>query len=84
MTLAELTASAVDAEFDRVGRDAILLTTGFGRSRTYFLGHDGRLYDSNAIVGYAHGVSTGIPLAWDDFTVSAIKQSRAASVPWAG
>ena len=56
------------AEFDRVGRDAFLRSAGFGRARAYYLEHDGRLYDSKAITGYAHGVSTGTPLGPGDFS----------------
>lgn len=56
------------AEFDRLGRDAFLESTGFGRARAYFLEHDGRLYDSKAIAGYAHRVSTGTPLGPGDFS----------------
>ena len=56
------------AEFDRVGRDAFLKSAGFGRARAYYLEHDGRLYDSKAITGYAHGVSTGTPLGPGDFS----------------
>lgn len=41
--------------FDLLGRDAFLQQHGFGRSRSYFLQHGGRLYDSKAIVGVAHG-----------------------------
>jgi hypothetical protein len=42
------------AEFDRVGRDAFLDQYGFGPATGYFLVHDGRDYDSKAIVGVAH------------------------------
>lgn len=65
MALADVTPAGVRAaiaEFDRLGRDAFLRSTGFGRTRAYYLGHDGRLYDSKAIVGYAHGLSAGTPL----------------------
>ncbi|EKX55903.1 putative type II restriction endonuclease [Rhodobacter sp. AKP1] len=44
---------AID-EFDNIGRDAFLEKYGFGRSRSYFLSHNGKLYDSKAIVGSAH------------------------------
>ena len=56
-TLADVTRAGVLAaveEFDRLGRDAFLRLTGFGRARAYYLEHDGRLYDSKAIAGYAH------------------------------
>lgn len=70
MTLADVTRPGVLAaidEFDRLGREAFLRSTGFGRSRAYYLRHEGRLYDSKAMVGYAHGVSTGTPLGPKDF-----------------
>lgn len=71
MTLADITHAAVlaaIAEFDRLGRPEFLRTTGFGRSRSYYLRHDGQLYDSKAVAGYAHGVSTGTPLGPADFS----------------
>ncbi|MER7992021.1 HNH endonuclease [Micromonospora chalcea] len=46
---------AAMAEFDRLGRDDFLRTYKFGRALSYFVEHDGKLYDSKAIVGYAHG-----------------------------
>lgn len=42
-------------EFNRLGRGAFLEQRGFGRARRYFLDHDGKSYDSKAIVGVAHG-----------------------------
>ncbi|MEV4631531.1 HNH endonuclease [Micromonospora sp. NPDC049523] len=71
MSLADLTHVAVLAaitEFDRVGREEFLRSTGFGRSRSYYLQYRGRLYDSKAISGYAHGASTGVPLGSADFS----------------
>jgi 5-methylcytosine-specific restriction enzyme A len=71
VTLADLTPAGVLAaisEFDRLGRDPFLRSTGFGRAKAYYLAHDGRLYDSKAIAGYAHDVSTGTPLGPGDFT----------------
>ena len=59
---------AAIAEFDRLGRDAFLRSTGFGRAKAYYLQHNGRLYDSKAIVGYAHGISTGARLGPGDFS----------------
>ncbi|MFD8149773.1 HNH endonuclease [Streptomyces sp. NPDC059720] len=46
-------------ECDRLGRDAFLKAYGFRRARTYLLVHDGRHYDSKAIVGAAHGFLPG-------------------------
>ena len=43
------------AEFDILGRDSFLKKYGFGRLRSYRLIHDGRQYDSKAIIGAAHG-----------------------------
>ena len=71
VTLGDVTRTGVleaVAEFDRVGRDAFLKSAGFGRARAYYLEHDGRLYDSKAITGYAHGVSTGTRLGPGDFS----------------
>ena len=71
MSLADVTAEGVRAaiaEFDRLGRDPFLRSTGFSRSRAYYLEHGGQMYDSKAIVGYAHGVSTGTPLGPADFS----------------
>jgi hypothetical protein len=47
------------SDFDRLGRDAFLQQHGFGRSRVYLLRHNGKLYDSKAILGVAHGYSGG-------------------------
>ncbi|MDR5750212.1 MULTISPECIES: DUF3883 domain-containing protein [unclassified Caballeronia] len=61
MTFKKLqTPTAVDAaiqEFDSVGRTAFLEKYGFGKSREYMLRDPGtgKLYDSKAIVGAAHG-----------------------------
>jgi hypothetical protein len=71
VTLADLTRDSVlkaVAEFDRIGREAFLKDAGFGRARAYYLDHGGRLYDSKAIAGYAHGVITGTPLGPQDFS----------------
>ncbi|GAB3988320.1 hypothetical protein GCM10029978_110400 [Actinoallomurus acanthiterrae] len=58
MALSDITREAVlaaIAEFDRLGRDAFLDKYGFSRARRYMLQYDGRLYDSKAIAGAAHG-----------------------------
>jgi len=62
VTLSDVTRTGVLAavdEFDRVGREAFLKATGFGPARAYFLEHDGKLYDSKAVIGYAHGGEYG-------------------------
>lgn len=72
MGLSDLTdRSAVLAalgEFDRLGRDTFLERHGFGRARNYFINHEGRLYDSKAIVGVAHKHQTGSALEAGDFS----------------
>ena len=71
VALGDVTRAGVLAavgEFDRLGRETFLKTTGFGPAQVYFLKHDGKLYDSKAIIGYAHGVSTGVPLGPGDFS----------------
>jgi HNH endonuclease len=60
MALSDINRAAVHraiGEFDRLGRDAFLKQHGFRRSRNYFLRHNGKLYDSKAIMGCAHGYS---------------------------
>ena len=42
-------------EFDALGRDAFLAKYNFGKAREFFLFHNGKFYDSKAIVGVAHG-----------------------------
>ena len=42
-------------EFDDLGRERFLDKYGFGPARDYVLVHDGKEYDSKAIVGAAHG-----------------------------
>jgi len=46
---------AAIAEYDQLGQDEFLRKYAFGRARLYLLIHDGRAYDSKAIVGAAHG-----------------------------
>ena len=43
-------------EYDRLGRKAFLDKYGFGKAKRYLLRHNGRLYDSKAIVGVAYGL----------------------------
>ncbi|WP_285551552.1 HNH endonuclease [Actinoplanes regularis] len=56
------------AEFDRVGRQPFLAAAGFGPAKNYYLEVDGQLYDSKAIVGYAHGISGDRPWRAEDFS----------------
>lgn len=59
MSLADLSSQTAVrqalAEYDRLGRDPFLQKHRFGRARSYFIEHEGRLYDSKAIAGVAHG-----------------------------
>jgi 5-methylcytosine-specific restriction protein A len=55
------------AEFDKIGQDASLSKYGYGRARSYALIHEGRQYDSKAIVGAAFGHQFGTPLSPSDF-----------------
>lgn len=62
MAFDDISAAAIVAaikEFDELGRDQFLAKYGFGPARSYFLVHDGRRYDSKAIVGAAHGFLSG-------------------------
>jgi hypothetical protein len=54
LTSPDAILEAID-EFDRIGRDAFLEKYGFNPSTGYELVHNGRRYDSKAIVGAAHG-----------------------------
>jgi 5-methylcytosine-specific restriction enzyme A len=71
VTLADVTRADVLAaleEFDHRGRAGFLKWSGFGPARAYFLRHADKLYDSKAIIGYAHGVSAAVPLRPGDFS----------------
>ena len=54
MTSSEAIEQALE-EFRVLGRAAFLEKYGFGKARQYFVDYDGRLYDSKAIIGAAHG-----------------------------
>jgi hypothetical protein len=49
-------------EYDGIGAAAFLRKYGFGEAKSYFLEHEGKRYDSKAIVGAAHAYQTGTPL----------------------
>ncbi|KQY41864.1 HNH endonuclease [Cellulomonas sp. Root137] len=71
MALENITVDAVTAalgEFDALGREAFLDKYRFGEARSYFVVHEGRRYDSKAIVGAAHGYATGERLTPDQFS----------------
>jgi 5-methylcytosine-specific restriction enzyme A len=62
MALADLTRGAVETalgEAETIGREAFLAKYKFGPARSYFLEWNGRLYDSKAIAGAAHGYLPG-------------------------
>jgi 5-methylcytosine-specific restriction enzyme A len=60
---------AAIAEYDEVGKEAFLSRYGFDSARLYQLVHDGKSYDSKAIVGAAHGFLPGQePLAASQFS----------------
>ncbi|MFB7932850.1 HNH endonuclease [Streptomyces sp. NPDC056039] len=62
MALADISRIEIEKaieECDRLGRDAFLDAYGFRRARRYVLVHEGRPYDSKAIVGVAHGFLPG-------------------------
>jgi len=56
------------AEFDERGRDEFLRTYGFGHAKKFFAFHEGRQYDSKAIVGVAHRFRHGVALTSDSFS----------------
>ncbi|WP_405734972.1 HNH endonuclease [Streptomyces sp. NBC_00028] len=72
MALSDITRSEVAKaieECDRLGRDLFLQRYGFRPARRYLLSHEGRQYDSKAVVGAAHGFLPGRePLAAKDFS----------------
>jgi 5-methylcytosine-specific restriction protein A len=72
MALNDITRDAVlqaIVEYDRLGQEGFLELYGFDRARQYLLVHDGKSYDSKAIVGVAHGFVPGEhPLASSEFS----------------
>lgn len=50
---------AAIAEYDKLGQVEFLRKYSFGQSSKFRLVHHGRLYDSKAIAGVAHGIATG-------------------------
>lgn len=90
MGLSEITASAVEQalkEFDNKGREQFLKDYGFGHARGYFLIHNGKAYDSKAIVAAAHcylpdrGALTSKDFSGGDATVARKLRSLAYVVP---
>jgi 5-methylcytosine-specific restriction enzyme A len=59
---------AID-DYDALGQPDFLDIYGFHPDRSYVLAHNGRRYDSKAVVGVAHGYLPGRqPLAADEFS----------------
>ncbi|QSR16520.1 hypothetical protein [Novosphingobium sp. KA1] len=60
---------AID-EFDSIGREAFLAKYGFGKAKKYLLWHEGKPYDSKAILGAAFSYLPGSPspLKPEDFS----------------
>ncbi|MFT8781916.1 HNH endonuclease [Acetobacter syzygii] len=58
------------AEYDKLGQKQFLEKYGYGRARKYQLWHDGKPYDSKAIIGAAFGYLPGSPppLRRDEFS----------------
>ena len=55
-------------EYDERGADVFLNRYGFGKARDYVLWHDGKSYDSKAILGVAHKYATGAAAARSEFS----------------
>lgn len=58
---------AID-EYDELGREAFLERHGFGSDRGYVLHHDGKRYESKAVLGVAYRKATGARLSAKDFS----------------
>lgn len=58
--------SAIE-EYDKLGGEEFRGRYGFGRAHEYVLWHDGRTYDSKAILGVARRFATGTPAAGEEF-----------------
>ncbi len=71
----EMVLAAIE-EYDRLGRDAFLERYGYRGARDYFIIHDGRQYDSKAIVGVAHRGVSGRPLRASEFSGGAATVGR--------
>ncbi len=69
--MADITADDVlraIQEYDLLGQSGFLAKYRFGPARSYRLSSGGRLYDSKAILGVAHGLATGTFWTASDFT----------------
>jgi putative restriction endonuclease len=73
MAFSDVTGPAILAaieEFDSLGREQFLSKYGFKPARSFYLVHNGKHYDSKAIVGAAHGKlsSSAAPLKSAEFS----------------
>ncbi len=59
---------AAIAEYDDRGAENFLGVYGFGRSTGYELVHEGRTYDSKAVLGVAHRYATGRVATSEEFS----------------
>lgn len=62
MALSDITSASIIAacdEYDDLGKTKFLKKYGFGISKKYHLLHEGKFYDSKAVVGAAHGYLEG-------------------------
>lgn len=55
-------------EYGRLGQEEFLETYHFGRARQYVVQHDGREYDSKAVLGVAYRLATGRPVSAREFS----------------
>ena len=55
-------------EYDTIGSIEFLGRYGFGRAREYVLHHDGKAYDSKAVLGVAHLRATGVLATSHEFS----------------
>lgn len=81
MAFSDVTREAIleaIAEFDGLHRNTFLSKYGFKPAKSYYLVHNGKHYDSKAIVGAAHGKITpdAAPLQAKDFSGGAASVAR--------
>jgi 5-methylcytosine-specific restriction protein A len=55
-------------EFDAIGREAFLAKYNFAPAKRYFIEQNGKVYDSKAIAGAAHGYQHGPAMNSGDFS----------------
>lgn len=71
MAMADVSAADILAtlsEYDELGREEFLRRYGYREAARYLIEHDGKRYDSKAVVGVAHKVSHGRPLLPSEFS----------------